>query len=464
MSDKPSATPNLTLPPAKSLASLPPGFLWGVSTSSYQIEGATQEDGRGDSIWDAFCRKRGRVANDDTGDVACDHYHRYADDVALMKTLGLAAYRFSVAWPRVLPRGRGAVNEAGLDFYDRLIDTLLKTGIEPWLCLYHWDLPQSLDELGGWQNRDMAGWFADYTALVARRYGDRVKRLATFNEPNVFTILGYGFGWHAPGLADRTAFLKAVHHVNLAHGAAVEVMRDLVPGASIGAVYSCQPCRPENDAPENKAAAKTFDELWNGAFPDPQNLALYPPELARAIEPYQRPGDMARIAKPLDWFGLNHYSPNYCKADPGNALGIMFGAAPENMPKTGIGWPIDADALRITLLHLARRYRLPIYITENGIGAYDKPNDKGEVVDQHRIDYLRDYLIAMCAAIAEGADVRGYLLWSLLDNFEWAAGYGQRFGMVYVDYKTQARTPKASCRWYTDLIAATRKAVPKSGR
>lgn len=291
-----------------------PDFTWGVSTSSYQIEGATREDGRGLSIWDTYCRQIGRVANGDTGDVACDHYHRFAEDVALMRDLGVSAYRFSVAWPRVLPHGRGAINDKGLTFYDRLVDALLAANIEPWLCLYHWDLPQDLDDLGGWTNRDCAGWFADYAALAARRYGDRVKRFATFNEPSIFTLFGYWLGSQAPGIRDRAAYHRAIHHVNLAHGAAVDAVRDLVAQASVGGIHNRQPCLAASDAPEDRAAATLLDGYWNGAFPDPQLLACYPPALARAIEPYQQPGDLARICRPVDWFGLNHYAPNYAKA------------------------------------------------------------------------------------------------------------------------------------------------------
>ncbi|MGY4314116.1 hypothetical protein ACVWW1_003419 [Bradyrhizobium sp. JR3.5] len=299
------------------------GFVWGVSTSSFQIEGAACIDGRGDSIWDVYCREPGRVKNGDTGETACDHYHRYKEDVALMRDLGIDAYRFSISWPRVLPKGRGASNEAGLAFYDRLIDELLASGIEPWICLYHWDLPQALHELGGWQNRDIAGWFADYTALIARRYGDRVRRFATFNEPCVFTLFGYGFGWNAPGIADADALHRAIHHVNLSHGAALEVLRAAVPHASLGAIHNRQPCFPAGPNVDDAAAARHFTEYWNDAFPYPQFFASYPPALAKAIEPFQKPGDMALIAGPVDWFGLNHYSPHYIKADP-NVIGGLL--------------------------------------------------------------------------------------------------------------------------------------------
>jgi beta-glucosidase len=430
----------------------PPGFLWGVSTSSYQIEGAAQEDGRGPSIWDTRCRQAGRIANGDTGDVACDHYHRYAEDVALMKKLGVRAYRFSVAWPRVLPRGRGCANEKGLAFYDRLIDALLDAGIEPWLCLYHWDLPQALDDLGGWTSRESAGWFADYAALIARRYGDRIKHFATFNEFSVFTLFGYGMDWGAPGIADRAAHLRAIHHVNLAHGDAVDVLRALVPHASIGAIHNRQSIIPEHDTPENRAAAEFLDEHWNLAFPDPQFLAAYPPRLAEAIEPYVEAGDMARISRPLDWFGLNHYGPIFAKRDTKNVWGFGWGSAPEDAPRSDIGWPIFPDDLRVQLFEIARRYGLPIYVTENGCGGNDHVNEVGEIIDRHRISYLSQYIAKMREAMEAGADVRGYFVWSLLDNFEWSSGYGDRFGLVHVDFATGKRTPKASAKWYESLI------------
>jgi len=437
-------------------AKLPPGFLWGVSTSSYQIEGAVREDGRGPSIWDTYCRRSGRIANGDTGDVACDHYHRYGEDVGLMHQLGVGAYRFSVAWPRVMPAGRGAANEAGLAFYDRLIDALLSAGIEPWLCLYHWDLPQALDDLGGWTNRDCALWFADYAMLIGRRYGDRVKRYATFNEPSVFTLFGYGLRKAAPGISDYTQFLRAVHHVNLAHGAAVDSLRASVASASIGAIHNCQPCRAATRNPDDVLAAQRLDAYWNGAFPDPQLLGRYPASLADAMAPHQQPDDLAQICRPVDWFGLNHYSPHYVTASTENALGIGFGSAPAGVRRSTMGWPVEPDAFRETLIGIHRRYGLPIYVLENGTAAHDAIGADGEVQDQPRIDYLLAYTGSLFEAISAGADVRGYFIWSLLDNFEWGSGYGLRFGLVYVDYATQRRIPKESFRWYGRLIAARR--------
>ena len=434
---------------------VPPDFIWGVSTSSYQIEGATREDGRGPSVWDTMVAQKGKIANDDTGDVACDHYHRYPEDIALMRELGVQAYRFSVAWPRVLPKGRGAANEKGLAFYDRLIDALLAAGIEPWLCLYHWDLPQALDDLGGWLVRDSAGWFSDYAALIARRYGDRVKRFATFNEPSVFTFFGYGRESDAIGATDTPFLSRTIHHVNLAHGAAVDVLHALVRGAACGAIHNWLPIRTAGKGDEKVAAL--LDEYWNLAFPEPQLHGAYSPTLARAIEPYMQAGDLARICRPVEWFGLNQYGPSYVKANPEAPMGFDLVDGPADARRSPIGWVIDANAFRETLLHLHQRYRLPIYVTENGLGGPDQPDAAGEIVDEERIAYLDDHTKALAAAIAAGADVRGYFIWSLLDNFEWDKGYGTRFGIVYIDYPTQRRIPKASFRWYAQLIRDTRQ-------
>jgi beta-glucosidase len=431
----------------------PKDFLWGVSTSAYQIEGATQEDGRGPSIWDIHCRIKGRVNNGDTGDLGADHYHRYAEDIALMKQLGVGAYRFSVAWPRVLPKGRGQINPAGLDFYDRLIDGALEAGIEPWLCLYHWDLPQGLAEFGGWTNRDVSGWFADYAALIARRTGDRVKNFITFNEPNVSTLFGYGMTWAAPAANDWVSYLRAVHHLNMAHGKAVDVVRSLVPGASIGVVHNRQAVRAEGGAEENQRAAQLLDAHWNRIFVDPQFLGFYPPEVADDIAPYVQGGDMAIISRPVDWFGLNHYGPIFAKAAP-PPLGFAWGCDPDAVPHPDLGWTIYPDAFREELLELTRRYRLPIYVTENGCGSdREVVGDDGRVLDTHRLSYLRTYVAKMAEAMQQGADVRGYFVWSLLDNFEWGSGYGNRFGLVHVDFADNCkRTPKHSFDWYNNLI------------
>lgn len=441
------------------LEPLPRGFLWGVSTSAYQVEGATRADGRGASIWDGFCREPGRIANGDTGDEACDHYHRYREDIGAMRQIGVGAYRFSVAWPRVLPTGRGPANEAGLAFYDRLVDGLLEAGIEPWLCLYHWDLPQALQELGGWANRDVVGWFSDYALLVAGRLGDRVKRFATFNEPAVFTLFGYSFGWHPPATNDPASLYAAVHHVNLAHGAAVDILRGEVAAASIGAIHNMQPSRPLRQVPADRKAAAILDDIWNRAFPDPQILGDYPASLRGGIDPHRREGDMERIRRPVDWLGINHYSPIYAKAEGASPLGFAWADAPADVARSPIGWQVDPAAFRDVLLDAHDRYRLPLYVTENGAGAVERPDASGQIHDLERIDYLARYLEALGEAVALGADVRGYFVWSLLDNFEWGAGYQNRFGLVYVDYPTQRRTLKASARWYAATIKAIAERV-----
>jgi beta-glucosidase len=435
-----------------SVAALRHDFIWGVSTSAFQIEGATAEDGRGPSIWDTKGR-RGEIANKDTGDVACDHYHRFPEDIRLMQQLGLQAYRFSVAWPRVLPLGQGAPNEKGLAFYDRLIDALLGAGIEPWLCLYHWDLPQALEDRGGWTTRDCVEWFAGYANLVAERYGDRVKRFATFNEPSIFTLFGFGFGRKRASFGIEPLH-KAIHHVNLAHGSAIKILRSRVVGASLGAIHNYQLCFPS--APADRQAAALCDAYWNRAFADPQCLGSYPQLMQSSIEPYLQPGDMTCIHQGVDWFGVNHYSPVFVKTDAEGTLGFDFGDRPPELPVTPVNWPIKPEAFRDTLLRVHECYACPIYVLENGFGSPDKPDDSGAVMDHDRIAYLRAYVGAMNDAAAAGADVRGYFVWSLLDNFEWDSGYSVRFGLTYIDYPTQRRIPKASFEWYRGLIKTAR--------
>jgi len=429
-------------------------FIWGASSAAYQIEGAAAVDGRGPSIWDTHSRIAGRTARGETGDVAADHYHRWAEDIGLMTQLGVRAYRFSTSWSRVLPRGRGAVNQKGVDFYDRLIDGLLDAGITPWLCLYHWDLPQGLDDLGGWTNRDVAGWFADYVTLIAAKFGDRVKRFSTFNEPNVATLFGYAMAWNAPAAHDRAAYYRAAHHVNLAHGAAVDVLRTHVKDASLGCIHNRQIAYPEKDTPEDRHAATLLDAHWNGIFPDPQYLGTYPSVLADDIEPFLQAGDMARIHRPLDWFGVNHYGPIYARADSTQQLGLAWGDSPPEPAHPLIGWAIHPEAFKDELLLISKRYKLPVYVTENGCGRSDeKLAADGTLNDDYRIAYLKDYLTALSQAITEGADVRGYFIWSLLDSYEWGSGYGNPFGIVHVDVAgDQKRTIKASGRWYADVI------------
>jgi len=434
----------------------PDRFVWGVSTSAFQIEGAAAEDGRGPSIWDAHCRVPGNVTDGSDARVACDHYHRFGEDAALARDIGVDAYRFSIAWPRVFPKGAGVVNPKGLDFYDRLIDTVLEEGIEPWACLYHWDLPLALHELGGWANRDTAGRFADYAVVCARRFGDRVKNWATFNEFSVFTLFGYAIPWAAPRIIDKTQHLRAIHHVNLAHGLGVDVLRAHVPGAFIGAIHNRQIVLPEGDRAENVEPAALLDEFWNLAFPDPQILGHYPPRVAELIEPHVAGGDLATICRPVDWFGLNHYGPIFAKADPNFLWGFGWGSAPEGAPDHGVGWAIFPDAFRDEILRIGKRYRLPVVVTENGCGGQDVVGPDGSVDDPHRVRYFEVYHHAMEEAIRAGADVRGYFVWSLLDAFEWGSGYTQRFGLIHVDYETLRRTPKTSARWYADKIRRAR--------
>lgn len=319
-------------------------------------------------------------------------------------------------------------------------------------------MPQALDDLGGWTAQQSASWFADYAALVARRYGDRVKRFATFNEPSVFSLLGYGYGSHAPGHTSHADLLNVIHNVNRAHGRAVDVIRSTVPGALIGAIHNVQPCISASDSPDDRTAASTFDQYWNCAFPDPQLLGSYPPVLSRALLPLIERGDLGEICRPLDWFGLNHYSPLYIRQYADSVLGCGFAPAPAEVPRTSMGWPIQPEAFRDTLITVSRRYGLPIYVLENGTATPDRL-ENGEVQDPSRIDYLRSYIAAMQEAIAAGVDVRGYFVWSLLDNFEWNSGYKERFGLVHVDYGTQRRTLKASAYWYADMISKDRRAA-----
>jgi len=439
------------------MSRFPDDFLWGVSTASYQIEGAVGEDGRGTSIWDTFSHTPGRVANGDTGDVACDHYHRYREDIALMADLGVDAYRFSTAWPRIQPTGRGSLNRAGLDFYERLVDALLAAGIQPWLCLYHWDLPQALEDRGGWQSRDTVHRFVEYAFHVYARLGDRVRHVIPFNEPAVFSILGYGEGIHAPGVRSRKALWRAIHHVNLAHGAAVQMLRGEDQNLSIGAINALNPLKAASDAEADIIAAEYADALNNRANTDPQFLGRYPAPLASEFAALIEPDDMATIHQPLDFFGLNHYNRSFIRHDPGARFGYVFEPPAPGKPTTDMGWEISPAGFREQLLDIHHRYGpLPIYITENGAGYDEAPGVDGIVDDTRRIGYLRGYLAAMAEAMAEGVDVRGYFVWSLLDNFEWSLGYAKRFGLVHVDYASLARRPKRSFGFYQAVMAGHR--------
>ncbi len=431
----------------------PDGFLWGASTAAYQIEGAVHDDGRGPSIWDTFCQLPDKIAGGDTGDIACDHYHRWPADIALMRELGLGAYRLSTSWPRILPEGRGSANAKGLEFYDRLIDGLLESGIEPWICLYHWDLPQALEYHGGWQNRDTAHWFADYAHLTVRRLGDRVKHWATFNEPNAACVLGYGEGVHAPGIRGRMTALSAMHVMNLAHGLGIEAMRANRADLLLGDIYNFHPYEPASDREEDEIAAQMLDALWNRSFPDPQMLGRYPEPLAAEMEPLVQPGDFDIIRQKLDYFAFNHYTRNRARRDPDHPFLAATLPPPAGTKITDMGWEIAPDALRQVLIDVKGRYSgdLPVYILENGAAFPDRIDAAGHIGDADRIAYLRGYLGAVQDAIAAGVPVRGYFVWSLLDNFEWALGYSKRFGLVHVDYETQERRPKDSFDFYAEL-------------
>ncbi|MDQ3707320.1 MAG: GH1 family beta-glucosidase [Chloroflexota bacterium] len=428
----------------------PDGFLWGAATAAYQIEGAWNEDGRGESIWDRFSHTPGNVHEGDTGDVACDHYHRYRDDVALMKQLGLHAYRFSVSWPRVVPQGRGKVNPAGLDFYDRLVDELLAANIRPFLTLYHWDLPQALQDAGGWDNRDTSGYFADYAALMARRLGDRVRDWTTFNEPYVSAFVGNAMGRHAPGYEDRALALRITHHLLVGHGMAVQAIRAAAPGVNAGIVLDFAPPEPANDTDANREKVEAMWQEGGALFLDPILRAHYPPAVQADMEQAGvdvRPGDLALIAQQLDFMGVNFYRRMMFdeQGEPTRVEGAEY---------TEMDWEVHAPAFKRLLLRLNREYRLPpLYITENGAAFVDEPGADGKVHDPRRVSYLREHLGAVREAMHEGVDMRGYFVWSLLDNFEWAEGYSKRFGIVYVDYPTQRRIVKDSGEWYAQAIA-----------
>jgi beta-glucosidase len=448
---------------ASSLPRLPDGFRFGASTASYQVEGAVDEDGRGTSVWDTFCAEPGRVADGSSGAEACDHYHRYPEDVALMRDLGLGGYRLSVAWPRVQPEGRGRANPAGLAFYDRLVDSLLEAGVQPMVTLFHWDLPQALEDGGGWLSRETADRFAEYATLVALRLGDRVEHWCPVNEPNVVTMLGHALGVHAPGRRLMFDALPAAHHLLLGHGKAVAALR-AVGAASVGCANNHAPVWPASDDAADVAAAGLYDALWNRIFADPMLLGRYPEGFAELM-PGPVADDLATIAAPLDFYGLNYYTPARV-ADPSSPVEaegrIALDDAPfkmvrvEGYDRTAFDWPVVPDGLREQLVLLRERYGdalPPVHVTENGC-AYDDEVTDGRVDDPDRIAYLDAHLRAVAAAVEEGVDVRGYYTWSLLDNFEWAEGYTKRFGLVHVDYPTQRRTPKASYGWYRDVIAA----------
>jgi beta-glucosidase len=461
----------------------PEGFVWGTATAAYQIEGAVDEDGRGRSIWDTFTHDPGRVIDGTDGDVACDHYHRMPEDVALMAQLGLGSYRFSIAWPRIVPTGSGAVNQAGIDFYSRLVDALLERGIEPLATLYHWDLPQPLQDAGGWTNRDTASRFAEYAAVIGAALGDRVPAITTFNEPWCSAFLGYSSGVHAPGITDNAAALTAVHHLNLAHGLGAAALRSELPATGrVSLTLNLAVVRAASESPADQDAARHVDGLANRIFLDPVLNGRYPEDVLDDLRhitdwAFIRDGDTAVINTPIDLLGVNYYSPTRVASAtaalkeqmsgrwvndpmstdgpspfPGTDLAV---SVPQEGPYTAMHWRIEPGTLTELLLRVHREHPgLPLMITENGAAFEDMVADDGTIHDSDRIDYLRDHFTAVHEAIAQGVDVRGYYVWSLMDNFEWAWGLSKRFGIVHVDYATGQRRLKDSALWYRDVIAA----------
>ncbi len=442
------------------MLTFPPEFVWGVATSAYQIEGAVHEDGRGESIWDRFSHTPGKIRDGSSGDVACDHYHRFAEDVELMAELGVKAYRFSIAWPRIFPAGRGQVNEAGLDFYKRLVDLLLAKGITPYATLYHWDLPVALEDAGGWPARDTAHAFADYAGFTVGALGDVIKHWITINEPWCVSFLSYQVGEHAPGYRDWGKALPASHHALLAHGLGVQAIRAARSDAQVGIALNFTAPVPASNSPADRDAARHFDGYFNRWFLDPLYNRGYPADMVADYTSagrlpdgmaFVRPGDLAVIAEPTDFFAFNYYTRELIAAGP---RPWEFRPLRIDAPRTEMGWELYPEGLYTLLLRLHSHYGIDnIYITENGVSYVDPVDPEGRVHDQRRIDYLREHLTACHRAIQAGVDLKGYFQWSLMDNFEWAFGYKQFFGIVHVNYETQQRTPKDSFFWYRDVIA-----------
>ena len=438
--------------------SFPPDFVWGAATASYQIEGAAREDGRGESVWDRFCATPGKVRNGDSGDVACDFYHRFRDDVALMRELGLDAFRFSIAWPRVLPNGRGRVNKAGLDFYDRLVDELLAHGIEPFATLFHWDTPQALEDAGGWPARATAEAFVEYAEAVAGRLGDRVRYWITHNEPWVCAWIGHAWGQHAPGRTSESDAVATAHHLLLSHGWAVDAIRRAASDAQVGLTLNLAHAYPASDTPEDEAAAWQVDGEGNRWFLDPIFRGAYPADLLERNElvaPFVRDGDLEAMAAACDFLGINNYFRFLVSGGDG---GPRMERNPE-ADHTDMGWEVYPEGLRRLLVRVAEDYAPPaIYITENGAAFGDVRSHDGRIHDPERTEFIASHIDAVAAAVADGAPVKGYFVWSLLDNFEWAHGYSKRFGVIYIDYPTLERVPKDSFYWYRDSIASRRTA------
>ena len=435
----------------------PDKFVWGAATASYQIEGASQEAGKGESIWDRFCRVAGKISGGHTGDVSCDHYHRYRDDIQLMAQIGLKAYRFSVAWPRILPEGTGKVNQAGLDFYERLVDGILESGIEPYPTLYHWDLPQALQDRGGWGNRDIVEWFGQYAAVVSDRLGDRIKYWTTLNEPFGAAFAGHLLGEHAPGTKDSAVALKVSHHLLLSHGKAVQVIRQSVNDeAHLGIVLNLNPVHPASETDEDRAAARRFDGYLNRWFLEPLFRGSYPEDMLAWYgdsAPVIELDDLALISTKTDFLGVNYYSRRVVRAEPDEAFLQCYEVHPEESEYTDSGREIHPKGIYEMLKHLHDEYGIPrLYVTENGAVFTDEVSQDGQVHDTKRIEYLHEHIVQVRKAIGDGVPVCGYFVWSLMDNFEWKFGYTYRFGLIYVDYTNRERIIKDSGYWYKRVI------------
>jgi len=438
----------------------PAGFMWGASTAAYQIEGAWNEDGKGESIWDRFAHRPYRILNGDTADVACDHYHRFSEDVELMQSIGLNSYGFSIAWTRILPQGRGAVNAKGMGFYDRLVDTLLEAGIQPAATLYHWDLPQALQDEGGWSNRDSVAWFTDYARKVFDRLGDRVPLWFTINEPWVVAFQGYGYANFAPGIADFSQAYQVAHHLLLAHGRSVQIFRQGGYKGEIGIKLDQSHFVPASENEADRAACQRAYDLSVALFKEPIFNGRYPKMLCDWLDshvPNILAGDMDLIRQPIDCLGVNHYMTHTIRFDHDGGLLKFSSNEHTSAPgwgATDVGWGINPPGMTAILLDIKEKYGNPkVYVTENGCALHDTPDTEGFVADWGRIDFLRAYLRAVHNAIEAGANVCGYFLWTLLDNFEWCMGYKARFGIVRVDFQTQRRIPKQSARWYGEITA-----------
>ena len=440
-------------------AAFAPSFAWGAAAAAYQIEGSPDADGKGPSIWDTFCRVPGAIAGGDTGDVACDHYRRFRTDVALLAELGVTAYRFSVSWPRVAPDGVGRVNEPGLAFYDALVDELLAHGIRPFATLYHWDLPQALQDRGGWGSRDSVGWFADYADVVARRLGDRVLDWVTVNEPAVVAFVGHAEGRHAPGAREHALALRVAHHLLLAHREAAGAVRAAVPTARVGIALDLRPTAPATPSAEDEAAARRVEGARSRWFLDPLFGRGYPADVVPLYDGLlaaDAVAEMRGFRGELDFLGVNYYTRDVIRAADAEPLRAEP-HVPEAAERTAMGWEVHPASFCELLLRLQREYGpISLVVTENGAAYEDTPDEDGYVDDGDRLSYLERHLAALAQAVGEGASVDGYLLWSLLDNFEWADGYAKRFGIVRVDYETQRRTVKASAEWYRSLVEAWR--------